>query len=213
MDEASWRVVTFVLGAVPILGAVWLVARYVLLLKREGAASSVPRYRPITTIHDREHLIVVRGEMTNVLMRLADSTASTAGEWVRYERDTGTRGGGPRGLGDAGEASAEALDRLFLAFTHGDPLTDDALDDYPRERSRRLIHEARLLPGHSVSLGRGEGDPLSGLSAEELVRAAEASHRSVDRALAELMVRLGPPPHPVERALQPTGTGDGGAQS
>lgn len=214
MDEASWRVVTFVLGAVPILGAVWLVARHVLFLKRERAASGGPQSRPIAIVH--RHVHGGMGNMgVNVLVRPGDDAeASSGGERALLSRVTGARGGRFRDLGSAVEISADDLDRLTLAFTHGAPSSaSDARDDFLRAWLWRPGHEGDILSVHSVSPGRSEADPVSDLSAEELVSLAEASHRSIDQALAELMVRLGPPPSAKEQPLQPTGAGDGGTRS
>ncbi|MFD6128618.1 hypothetical protein ACFWC2_14540 [Streptomyces diastaticus] len=209
VDEASWRVVTFVLGAVPILGAVWLVARHVLFLKRGKAASGGPQSHPVAIVQRHVKTVVA-----NVFVRPGnDAEAGSGGEWVIYSRVTGARGGGLRDFGDAVEISADDLDRHTLAFTHGDPPASDARDDFLREWLWRPGHKGDILSVHSVSPGRSEADPVSDLSAEELVRLAEASHRSIDQALAELMVRLGPPPSAKEQPLQPTGAGDGGTRS
>ncbi|NEE25333.1 hypothetical protein G3M53_07600 [Streptomyces sp. SID7982] len=215
VDEASWRVVTFVLGAVPILGAVWLVARHVLFLNRGKAASGGPQSRPVAIVQRHVNGWPSIGTVVaNVfVMPGNDAEAGSGGEWVIYSRVTGARGGEPRDFGDAVEISADDLDRHTLAFTHGDPSASDARDDFLREWLSRPGHEGDSLSVHSVSPGRSEADPVSDLSAEELVRLAEASHRSIDQALAELMARLGPPPSAKEQPLQPTGAGDGGTRS
>lgn len=203
VGEASWRVVTFVLGAVPILGAVWLVARHIRFLKQEKAVSSAPSGHPVPAVHRHVHGVTIAGNMgTNLLIRLKDDAGPRGAGMLLI----GVEGGGPEGLENV---FAQYRDDGVALRSHRGVPPRDVRDDSHSWATPRSRH----LPKPTASLQRYGADTLSGLPVEDQERLAEASHRSIDQALAELMVRLGPPPRPQEQPLQPTGAGDGGKRS
>ncbi|MFI8287456.1 hypothetical protein ACIF84_30960 [Streptomyces albidoflavus] len=198
VGETWWRAITLVLGTVPILGATWVMARHVRFLKREKTAPRTPS--GAGTVNQGNGVVIHGNLNAHQFVKVREPEPGPDAS-----RSAASRKRARPGSHWAAEYEAEA-DRLDYLLGHGADMQDAVLL-YLRHGLARTSGEG------AASLRRGEIAPVPDLPTEELAALAEAGHGSIDRALAELMIRLGPPPRPSARSLQPTGAGDGGVQS
>ncbi|MGW9424016.1 hypothetical protein ACWGSU_22000 [Streptomyces koyangensis] len=109
----------------------------------------------------------------------------------------------------------EALQRALRSVPGGPPVIAKpalTLELQVKVNASIAILKREVTNRDLTDVTHGAPPPLPDLSPKELADVATAGRRSIDRSLAKLMIRLGPPPEAIARPFQPAGIDGGGRQ-